>query len=90
MNGYWLSRENAMLSLIPNGNVNIRYVRDEQGRITDEVVTGSVQRVSKFYYDKSDNIVKEVIATEHKVYTKVYTYESDSVTNVTITVAEKE
>lgn len=77
-------RDIQRMSLYVDGNFNVAYSYDSGGRIIEERVTGSVNRVINYEYDEKDNLIKEIYNDTIKTITKVYTYDevSGNVTSI--------
>ena len=86
MKGYWDAQLTRALALTPGSNYSIKYTYDDAGRVTAEVVTGSVERTTHYTYDEDDNIVTEVSVTEGMTITKTYSYTDGNITDVTVDV----
>lgn len=88
MKGYYESRFTNDLTLAKDEAYNITYTYDLSGRISKEVVTGSINRVVDYTYDIHDNIATEIASVDNKTITKTYTYdEHNNITGVTVVVA---
>lgn len=77
-------RDIQRMSLYVDGDFTVKYTYDEHGRITQESVTGSANRVIDYEYDDSDNLLKEIYNDGIKKITKVYSYDlvSGNITSI--------
>ena len=68
-------RDIQRMSLYVDGDFTVNYKYDEHGRIIQESVTGSANRVIDYEYDDSDNLLKEIYNDGIKKITKTYSYD---------------
>ena len=76
-------REIQRLTLATTGSYDVDYVYDQNGRIQQELVTGTITRTSTFTYDENDNVSTETIVEGGVTTLKTYTYnEAGDITKI--------
>lgn len=81
--------QNMLLS--KDGNYEVVYEYDTNGRISKQIVTGDIVATTTYEYDIDDNISKEIYDDNIKVITKTYTYDevTSNIINVGVTSIKK-
>lgn len=84
-------RDVQNMALQKDGDYTVSYEYDANNRITKEVVTGDIQRITTFEYDAHDNISKEIYDDGIKIITKVYSYDlvTGNIVNIQVTSVDK-